>query len=132
MWPRLVNATIGVWLMVAPAALGHSTVSPVASASDRILGPLIVSTAIAAIWPEIRPLRWVNVALGGVAVVAPVALGLFHPWPTPAAVNSVVMGVVVIAVALIRGEIDSDFGGGWRSVWRADVDTVTGREQAGD
>ncbi|MDP8931946.1 MAG: hypothetical protein M3O70_26095 [Actinomycetota bacterium] len=127
MWPRLANVALGVWLMVAPGVLGYSTTSKLASASDRIIGPLVVSAAIAAIWPEIRPLRWVNVTLGALAVLAPVALGAVFTWPIRGVVNSVVTGLAVIGFGLIRGEIDSEFGGGWRSVWRRDVDTVTGR-----
>lgn len=128
MWPRLLNVALGTWLMVAPAVLGYSTTSRVAASSDRIIGPLIVSAAIAAIWPELRPLRWVNVALGVIAVLAPVAVGLFVDWPLTAAVNSVVTGLAVIALGCVRGSIDSEFGGGWRSIWQDDVDTVTGRD----
>ena len=130
MWPRLANVVLGLWLMFAPAVLGHSTTSDVASASDRIIGPLVVSAAIAAIWPEIRPLRWVNVVLGALAVLAPIAVGPFTGWPLPAAINSVITGLAVVGFGLTRGEVDSRFGGGWRSVWRDDVDTVTGRDRS--
>jgi hypothetical protein len=128
MWPRLVSTALGLWLMLAPAVLGYSTTSPVASASDRIIGPVVMSAAIAAIWPEIRPLRWVTVVLGGLAVLAPPVVGPFVYWPLTAAVNSVVTGLAMIASGLVRGEITSQFGGGWRSIWRDDIDTVTGRD----
>ena len=131
MWPRLVSAALGLWLMFAPAVLGHSTTSTVAAASDRIIGPLVMSAAIAAIWPEIRPLRWVTVVLGGVAVLAPLLVGPFVDWPLPAAVNSVLVGIAMIGAGRIRGEIDSAFGGGWRSIWGDDIDTVTGRDPRG-
>ena len=126
MWFRLVNAALGVWLMFAPAVLGHSTTSAVASGSDRILGPLIASAAVAAIWPEIRPLRWVNVVLGVLAVAGPLVIGPFTDWPLSAAVNSVVTGAAVAGLGLLRGKVEGRFGGGWRSVWRDDVDTVDG------
>jgi hypothetical protein len=128
MWPRLVSTALGLWLMFAPAVLGYSTTSPVASASDRIIGPIVMSAAIAAIWPEIRPLRWVTVVMGALAVLAPLVVGPFVSWPLTAAVNSVVTGLAMIASGLVRGEIDSRFGGGWRSIWRDDIDTVTGRD----
>ncbi len=126
MWPRLVNAALGVWLMFAPAVLGYSTSDAVASSADRIIGPLVVSAAIAAIWDEIRPLRWVNVALGALLALAPLVLGPFLGWPVAGAVNAMVTGIAVIAFGLIRGDITNEFGGGWRSLWRDDVDTVTG------
>lgn len=126
MWPRLANVALGIWLMAAPAVLGYSTVAPVAAGSDRILGPLIVSAAIVAIWPEVRPLRWVNVVLGALAVVAPIAVGPFVTWPLAAVINSIVVGLVVMAFGSVRGPVDTRFGGGWRSIWRSDIDTVTG------
>lgn len=129
MWPRLVNVVAGIWLMSAPAVLGHSATSALAEGSDRIIGPLVASAAIAAIWPEIRPLRWVNVVLGALAVLGPVLLGPFLGWPLDAAVSSVLTGVVIVAAGLVRGDVDARFGGGWRSIWRDDVDTVTGRDR---
>lgn len=128
MWPRLANVALGVWLMAAPAVLGHSTTAPIAAASDRIIGPLVVSAAIAAIWPEIRPVRWVNATLGVLAIVGPVVLGPFVTWPFTAAANSIVTGVLIVSSARVRGPVESRFGGGWRSLWRDDVDTVSGDE----
>lgn len=126
MWPRLVNVALGVWLMVAPAVLGYSTTSQLASSSDRIIGPLVLSTAIAAIWPEIRPLRWVNAVLGVLAVLAPIVLGPIYGWPVAGAMSSIMSGVAILGFAVIRGEVDSRFGGGWRSIWRDDIDTISG------
>lgn len=128
MWPRLVNVALGLWLMLAPAVLGYATTAPVASASDRIIGPLVVSAAIVSIWPELRPLRWVTVVLGALAVVAPLASGAFVDWPLRAGVSSVVTGLAMVGFGLVRGKVDSRFGGGWRSIWREDIDTVTGRD----
>lgn len=128
MWPRLVNVVIGVWLMVAPAVLGYSGVSDIASASDRIVGPLIVSSAIVAIWPEVRPLRWVNAALGTWLLVGVPAVALVVDWPLEGIVSSVLSGALTVTMARIEGDIDRRFGGGWRSIWRDDVDTVTGPE----
>lgn len=126
MIPRLVNVLFGMWLMAAPAVLGYSTSASVADEIERTIGPLVVSVAIAAIWPEIRPLRWVNVVLGAVTAVSALTLGWFLDYPSAAIVNSVVVGAGIVGAGLIRGAIDTRFGGGWRSVWRSDIDT-TGR-----
>lgn len=128
MWPRLVNIAVGVWLMAAPAVLGYSGVSDAASASDRIIGPLLISSAIAAIWPEIRPLRWINAVLGAWLLVGVPAAAVVVDWPLEGIVSSVLSGAVALTMARIRGEIDSEFGGGWRSIWRDDIDTVHGRD----
>lgn len=125
MWPRLLNTALGVWLMFAPAVLGYSTSDAVASGADRIIGPLVISAAIASIWDEIRPLRWVNVALGVLLALAPLVLGPFLGWPLAGAVNAVVCGLAISALGLVRGDVTNEFGGGWRSLWRDDVDTVT-------
>ena len=47
--------------MASPAVLDYA--DP-ARANDRIIGPLVASMAIIAIWDITRPLRWVNVILG--------------------------------------------------------------------
>ena len=128
MWPRIVNIAVGVWLMATPAVLGYSGVSDAAATNDRIVGPLIVSAAIAAIWPEIRPVRWLNVVLGAWLLVGVPGLALLVDWPVEAIVSSVLAGAVVVTMARIEGGIDSRFGGGWRSLWRDDVDTISGRD----
>lgn len=130
MWPRLVSVAIGVWLMAAPAVLGYSGVTA-AEASDRIVGPLVVSNAIVAIWPELRPLRWVNATLGTWLLVGVPAAAVLVDWPVPAVVNSLLCGAVTVVTARVRGELDTRFGGGWRSVWRDDIDTVTGQRREG-
>ena len=123
---RLPNIALGIWLMVAPAVLGFASTDDAAGELHRTVGPLIVSAAIIAIWPEVRPVRRVNTLLGGVMVLVPVVLLLVRDHPVAATVNGVVVGVLVIAASLVRGTIDARFGGGWRSVWRPDIDTVDG------
>lgn len=127
MIPRLVNIALGVWLMAAPAVLGYSTTSALANGIDRTVGPLVVSAAIVAIWPEVRPVRWTNVALGLLLAIGTPIAALLGDLPVAAVVNAVVTGVAVAAAGSVRGEVDARFGGGWRSVWRDDIDTVHGR-----
>ena len=124
MIPRLVNVALGVWLMFAPAVLGYSTSSTVANAVDRTIGPLVVSAAIVSIWPEIRPVRRVNTFLGGVLIVLPLVLTLFVDYPLAGIVDGVVVGLAVVAASLVRGPLDARFGGGWRSVWKPELDTT--------
>lgn len=109
--PRLVNAALGLWLMVAPAVLDYG--DP-AQTNDRIVGPLVASMAVIALWDVTRPLRFVNAALGAWLVLSPLVLG----YPTDAMANSIAVGVLVVAVALIPGPIKGRYGGGWRELWR--------------
>jgi hypothetical protein len=122
--PRLINVALGTWLMFAPAVLGYSTTAAVPDGVDRTIGPLVISAAIAAIWPEIRPLRWMNVVLGALLAIAPLILAWFVDYPPAAVVNGIVVGVAIAAAARVRGPVDARFGGGWRSVWRPDIDTT--------
>ena len=94
---------------------------------DRIVGPLVVSTAIVAIWPFLRAMRMVNAVLGAAMVLAPLVLRPFAGYPAAATASAIVAGLAITALALVRGDLgEHRFGGGWRSVWRDDVDTVEG------
>ena len=112
MWSRLLNTALGIWLMAAPSALDY--VGTVAETNDRIVGPLIATMAICAIWGIARPLRWVNVLAGIWLLMAPFVLGYGESaW----IVNDMVVGVGAIAFGMIRGEINSRFGHGWLTLW---------------
>lgn len=114
MWARLINITLGIWLMAAPAVLGYGGV---ASINDRIIGPTVAAFAVIAISEVTRPLRWMNVPLGAWLAVAPMALG----YPAlDALINSIVVGVLIAATAMIRGDVTAQFGGGWSALWRSD------------
>lgn len=111
MWPQIINTLLGIWLMAAPAVLG---VSDTAETNDRIIGPLIASFAMVAIWQVTRPLRWVNVPLGAWLILAPWVLG----YGTTSTLNSTLVGVAVIALSLVRGKLTHQYGGGWRAIFR--------------
>ncbi|HEV2147993.1 MAG TPA: SPW repeat protein [Longimicrobiaceae bacterium] len=110
MWARLGSTALGIWLMAAPAVLGYSGA---AETSDRIAGPVIATFAIVAISEVTRPLRRVNTVAGVWLLLAPWLLG----FPAAAAWNSVAVGVLVIGLSLVRGTVESRFGGGWRVLW---------------
>jgi hypothetical protein len=111
MWAQVVSALLGVWLMAAPAALGYG--DP-ARTNDRIVGPIVASLAVVAIWEVTRGLRWVNVVCAAWLLVAPWVLG----EGTTAAVNSVAVGSLLLALAFVGGSRRQRFGGGWASLWR--------------
>lgn len=108
---RLLTALAGIWLMASPAVFDYA--DP-ARANDRIIGPIVASMAIIAIWEITRPLRWVNVILGVWLLAAPWPLG----HPPDARWNSLAVGALVVACSLVKGEITHRFGGGWSSLWR--------------
>lgn len=111
MWPRIVSALLGIWLMVAPSVLhydGH------ASINDHIVGPLIAATAIIAFWEITRPLRWLGIVFGLWLLLAPG----FLRFPSRALVNSAVVGAVLVILAFLGGRVGGKFGGGWRELVR--------------
>jgi hypothetical protein len=118
MWARVVNALLGIWLMVAPEVLGYGGI---AASNHRIVGPIAASFAVVAIWEATRPLRWVNLALGLWLVVSPLVLG----GAAAASITSLVVGVLLWTMALARGRVTQQFGGGWSALWRS----ADGRQQ---
>jgi hypothetical protein len=113
MLARIANISLGVWLMAAPAVLGYA--DP-AETNDRIVGPLVATTAIIAIWEVTRPLRWVNLLLGVWLLVAPWVLD----YERIAVTNSILVGVFIAGFALVGGAVKARVGGGWSSLWTSE------------
>lgn len=101
---QILNFAIGIWLMAAPAVLGYG---PPAATNDRIVGPIAGSFAFVALWEVARPLRWAVVPLGLWQVAAPWFLGAY---PVHAIWNSVLSGLLLTALACVRGRIRQRFG----------------------
>ena len=94
------NVVLGVWLIIAPFALGYSSTSGRATGEVVILGIVIAGCSL---WVALRPkgpaaVSWV-VMLGGLwVVIAPFVLG--YRTITPALVNDVVVGILVLLFAI--------------------------------
>lgn len=110
MWAQIVNAALGIWLMAAPAVLGYGDPALV---NDRIVGPVAATFAIVAWWGVTRPLRWVNLPLGVWLVIAPWLLGYGE---VAAIINSMAVGLVMAACAMVKGTVEHRYGGGWSAV----------------
>lgn len=109
--PQMLVVLLGLWLMAAPAVLGHSGTT--AGSSDRFVGPAIAAFAFVAASEITRPMRWVNLLGALWLVVAPWVLD----FPTAAAVNDLVVGLAVGALSpLGKADTAARFGGGWTSL----------------
>ena len=109
----LVNVVLGLWLMAAPAVLDYGGAAAI---SDRIVGPIIATLATIAVWDATRVVGRANAVLGAWLLVAPV-LGV----PLEALLNSLAVGIAVIAMALLQRPPGQAIGGGWSALWRGDA-----------
>jgi hypothetical protein len=111
MWPQLVAACLGFWLMAAPTVLEYG---PPGAIADRILGPLIASFALIAAWEVLRAVRLVNLVCAAALLISAVALGQGGAART----NELAVGVLVAALSLVRGRKTHIYGGGWLGLLR--------------
>lgn len=107
MWAQAVNAVLGVWLMFAPAVLGHT--ESVLGNVDRGIGPSIGAVAAVATTQITRSVRWLNWLFAPVLLVAP----WFLDAPLVSKVNSAIVGLIVIALTPIGHPNQSRYGNGW-------------------
>jgi hypothetical protein len=112
MWAQVINAILGIWLMVSPGIFDFSTN---AANNDNIIGPVIATFAITAFWECTRVTRLYNIPLGAWLLLAPWVLGYDN---TIAIVNDMVVGGLVIALSLVKGKIEKRYGGGWSAIWK--------------
>lgn len=111
MWPRFVNAGLAVWLMAAPAVLGYEGTG--AEISERIVGPVLFTSAVVAMWQATRLTRWGSVACGVWLLVSPWIFG----FGGAALANELLVGALALAMGLVRGRVAERFGGGWGALW---------------
>jgi nucleoside-diphosphate-sugar epimerase/uncharacterized membrane protein len=103
-WNMLASVALGIWLMLAPSALGTAGK---AAHSDHLLGALIVTFAVMALADVGRALRFVNVLLAGLVITAPWLLG---GATTGSRWNDLTAGVLVILLSLRRGPVGERYG----------------------
>ena len=107
-WLSWSNVVLGFWLIVAPFALGYSSVRS-AAGDDVALGLLIAACAMwRAVSPEapaMRGVSWVVAAAGVWVLVAPMTLGYLGLHV--AAGNDMVVGLLVVSFAVIRGTVQT-------------------------
>lgn len=78
--------------------------------SDHIAGCLVVMVAVTAMAEVVRPVRFLNVALGAWIVASPFLLAGGSPVATAA---GVAIGLALIGLSLPRGKRSDEHYGGW-------------------
>jgi hypothetical protein len=99
---------LGIWLMASPGVLDFGGA---ARASAIIAGALAASLSWIALSEVTRPVHRLNLGVGLWLILSAFALG----QPLPAAINSVVVGLLLGLLARLPSRIRGNYGGGWRN-----------------
>jgi hypothetical protein len=111
MWAAIINILLGLWLMFSPGLLQFEKA---ASDNNYIVGPLVLTFAITALWELNRSVRFFNMAAGVWLAVSPFVLGFQSQtaiWTT------VLSGVLITVFSFVKGSIKRNYGGGWQSLF---------------
>lgn len=103
-WSLLASTALGLWLMAAPAVLGSMGT---AADNSRIMGALIVATAVIAMAEVGRPLRFLNVLFALWVIGAP---WILSGATTVTTWNNAVVGALVLLLSVRRGMIRERYG----------------------
>ena len=107
-WQDLVNAALGVWVVVSPWVLGFEG-SSIAMSNAVVVGLALVAAALgAAIVPRAWE-EWTEAALGLWLFVSPWILGF--SGNRNAMLSTMIAGLVVMALALWTLMTDKEYSG---------------------
>jgi uncharacterized membrane protein len=104
-WNLLLATVLGFWLMAAPAVFDATSF---AADSDHLVGPLVAVIAVIAMAEPVRLLRYGNVLTGLWLLVTPWFLA---GATTASVINSLLVGVILIALSIPRGQVMQRYGG---------------------
>jgi nucleoside-diphosphate-sugar epimerase/uncharacterized membrane protein len=105
-WTLLLSIAIGVWLAFTRLTFDSSGTM---ADSDHMVGLLVVAFSIIALAEVGRAIRFINIPFGAWLIVAPWLLdGITSPLATW---NGIVSGVLLIALAIPRGQIKDSYAG---------------------
>jgi nucleoside-diphosphate-sugar epimerase/uncharacterized membrane protein len=106
-WTLVGSTLLGALLMVTPLLFG--TDAPLYF-SDHVVGCLVIMIAVTAMGEVVRPVRFLNVALGVWIAVSPFVLG----GGTAAGMTAdLAIGLILIGLSLPRGTRSDEHYGGW-------------------
>lgn len=113
MWTQIINAIIGFWLVISTAFI---PMNEHAADNNAIVGPLVMTFAVVALWEINR-----NVAKANVVVVAWLVLSMFilNYESTAAIVSNSVSALVIVILSLIPRKPGNQYGGGWSSLFES-------------
>ena len=114
MWAIIINILLGLWLMFSPGLLQFEKL---AANNNYIVGPLVLTFAIIALWELNRSVRFLNMMLGAWLVVSPFILGIQSSTTTWVTILS---GALLIVFSFVKRRVKKSYGGGWHSLFEKD------------
>jgi hypothetical protein len=112
MWAAIINILLGLWLMISPGLL---QLEKSVSNNNYIIGPLVLTFAITALWEINRSARFFNIPLGGWLVISSFIVGSQSSISFLATIPA---GILIIVFSLFEGSVKRNYGGGWRSLFK--------------
>ncbi|MBD0293795.1 MAG: SPW repeat protein [Flavisolibacter sp.] len=110
MWSCIATIIIGLWLMISPSVLG---MTQSAANNNHIVGPLVITFAVIALWEINRNVIKVNILIGAWLIIAPFLIDFAA---TTAIISNIVAAIAIIFLSLIKREVKQHYGGGWVSL----------------
>lgn len=123
MWAQILNILLGLWLMVAPHILGYG---PVASDNGHIVGPIITTFSVIALWEATDGIRKWNYPFAFWLLLSPWILGYDDALATGC---DMLVGILVIIFSSVTRKIENQYGGGWASLWKENPEHMKHREK---
>lgn len=112
MWAAIINILLGLWLMISPYLFQFEKQ---ATDNNYIVGPLVLTFAITALWEVNRSARFLNIPAGIWLAASPFILSF---QSSSATWLTLLAGVLITALSFVKGKIKGNYGGGWRSLVR--------------
>ena len=111
MWAAILNTVLGLWVMLTPVVFNFEKT---AGNINYIIGPLVITFAITAIWEVNRSARYFNLVAGLVLAATPLIVSFQQ---TGVSWNNIATGILIAALSLVKGKIKGQYGGGWKSLF---------------
>jgi hypothetical protein len=115
MWSAILMSLLGIWLMIAPGLLDFKKEI---SDNAHIVGPLIATFSMIAIWECTRNVRMFNLPLAIWLLAAP---WIIQYENSTALINDYAVGISLIFLSLVRRKRKRRFGGGWPAIWKSNT-----------
>lgn len=112
MWAAILNTVLGLWLMFTPAVFG---IGEPASHLNHIIGPLVITFAVIALWEVNRNAQKANILMGLLLVAG---LFVFDFNSTTAIISNIVSAIIIIGCSFVPRKLTGKYGGGWKSLFQ--------------